>query len=61
MRFAGEIADKHRGHYGHLPAQTQAIVALLGPLTLGLGYNTPQFDEFIMKERARARHKRRHG
>ena len=60
MRKAGQIVDQHRGDYGHLPVSTQAVIALLGPLTMGLGYNTPQFEEYLMVERAKARHKRRH-
>ena len=61
MRKAGEVVSQHRGEYGHLPVSTQLAIAILGPLTLGMGYNTPAFDEYVMVERAKARHKRRHG
>ena len=49
-----------RGDYGHLPAKTQAIIGALGPLTIGMAYATPQFKEYVLIERAKARHKRRH-
>ena len=53
-------SDVYRGTYGHLPTKTQLTIGALGPLTLGLAYATPQFKEYVMVERAKARHKRRH-
>ena len=52
--------EQYRGDYAHLPTKTQLTIGALGPLTLGMAYATPQFKEYIMIERAKARHRRRH-
>ena len=55
-----DSGDPYKGDYAHLPVKTQLAIGALGPLTMGIAYATPQFKEYLMIERAKARHKRRH-